>query len=146
MIGKIIHCKTLEIWFTLISTTFELVTINCSVKHQHKNSSVLEGTLPSKISHCQQQRAGLYEFFCWSFTPGNTLKERAFPKFKGPSTSGSHLFQEHLAPWALPYTHLTCSFFVNLILIPYYLCSFDTNYIICRNVEIIVFSPKNRII
>jgi hypothetical protein len=61
MIGKIIQYKTLEIWFTLISTTFELVTINCSVKHQHKNSSVLEGTLPIKISHCQQQRAGCFE-------------------------------------------------------------------------------------
>jgi hypothetical protein len=110
MIGKIIQYKTLEIWFTLIFTTFELVTINCNVKHQHKNSSVLEGTLPSKISHRQQQRAGLYEFFCWSFTPDNTLKERAFPKLKGPSTLGSHLFQEHLAPRALPYTYLTCSF------------------------------------
>jgi len=36
------------------------VTINYSVKHQHKNSSVLEGTLPSKISHRQQQSVGLF--------------------------------------------------------------------------------------
>jgi hypothetical protein len=58
---KKIQYKTLQVWFTLISTTFELVTINCNVKHQHKKSSAFEGTLPSKISHCQQQRMGLVE-------------------------------------------------------------------------------------
>jgi hypothetical protein len=56
-----IQYKTLQVWFTLISTTFELVTIICSVKHQHKNSSVLEATLPNKISHRQQQRTRLVE-------------------------------------------------------------------------------------
>jgi hypothetical protein len=39
--------------------------------------------------------------------------------------------------------------FVDLTLIPHYLCSFDTNYIICRNVEMlkyIVFFQRTRII